>query len=181
MNPAHRLFPDISLEAIANELDREARMRARVYPGRVETARMTKDEAEREIQLCDAWRRDVQRLTVSWYLGNALPPANHPFRWIDRRQGLERELGFRRRIYPDRIDSARMTRDDARKQIDCLQALAEIYDDGLDWVASNGELPRFHLVAGITPEIEQARREWAEHTGRVDARRNPAKQGEMAI
>lgn len=179
MNPAHRLFPHITLDAIANELDREAAMRQRVYPGRVETARMTQAEATREIALCDAWRHDAMRLTVGWYTGNALPPPAHDFSWTDRRQGLERELSFRRRIYPDRIATARLSKADADRQVDCLQALAEIYDDGLDWIASNGERPRHHLVQGITPAIEQARREWATHCQRVDARRNPAKQGEL--
>lgn len=181
MNAAHMHFPEISLAMIAAELAREDQLRRRFYPGRVETLRMSQADADHELAAIAALRQDVARLEACWFTPNRLAPPSHSCSWIDRRAAIAREIDLRRRVYPRHIEDGKLLEDDARHRIACLEALAAIYDDGLDWQASNGQRPAFHLVAGITPETERARREWASHSQRVSTLRNPATQGEMAI
>lgn len=181
--PAHLRHPAITLEAIEIELRREADMRARVYPTRIATAKMTPKQAECEIAVCAAWLADVGRLRASWFTPHPLAPATHGISWNDRRRALDREIALRARVYPDRVATAKMTPDQAERQIACLTCLAAIYDDGFDWIAGNGALPS---------QDEQARREWNDHWQAVEARqraqaaaggsanKKPAKQKEMA-
>jgi hypothetical protein len=93
---------------------------------------------------------------------------------------VARELEQRRNFYPRRIAEARMTQAEARQRSDALAALAARYDDGFDWIASNGEGPRFAIITA-TPEIEQARREWDEHLASVTAHTNPPQQQELLM
>lgn len=180
MNHAHRLFPAITLTHIAVELAREAAARASLYPRRVESLRMTQAEADFQITVCHAWQGDVARLIASWFTPHPLAPASHTVSWAERRSALDREIDLRRRFYPQWIETARLTSAAAVHQIDCLMALAAIYDDGFDWVASNGSGPCFAEIIA-TKAMIAARREWYDHQTRVDLTRNPATQEEMML
>lgn len=180
MNTAHRSFPQISLAMIAAELLREETQRKRFYPGRVETARMTKADMQHELAAIAALRQDVARLEASWFTPNPLKPATHGISWNDRRHAIGRELNFRRHVYPRQVEEAKLTQHDADHRLACLTALAAIFDDGFDWRASNGATPQFHLVE-TDRAIDQARREWGEHTERVAAQGSTEKQKELQL
>lgn len=163
----------VTFAQLVAELDRELAMRRQVYPDRIETARMSMAEAERELALCAAWIEDLgrvqdlrQRMAAAWHAHNmplwaacrAAGPA-HDFSWRDRRQALGRELQLRRRVYADDVATARLTQADANHRILCLEILARLYDYGWDWPHENPSLdPDFHRhQLARDPENETAR------------------------
>lgn len=158
----HSLFPDITPQAVLAECARELAQRRSFYPGRVAEARMSQAEADHQFALAAAWHQDAQRIAASDYTPNVLPPATHGISWQARREGLARELALRARVYPSRVAEMRMTQGEADHRRACLMALAARYDDGFDWIASNGHRTRFGLVEA-PEEILAARREWQDH------------------
>lgn len=192
----HPRHPGVTTQAVLAECKRELAQRRTFYPRRVEQARMTQEEADAQLALAAAWHEDVSRIiafeeaaAAAWktFLENPAVPRitelsdpGHGLSWQQRRTGLARELDLRRRIYPRRIEQAQMTKCIATRQLAALEALADRYDDGFDWRASNGVRPQFGRIA-TGPEILQARREWDEHRERVDTRRTPAQQQELLM
>lgn len=175
LHPAH---PDITPQAVLAETQRELAQRRNFYPGRVAEARMSQAEADHQLAVAAAWHQDAQRIAASDYTPNPLPPATHGISWQARREGLARELALRARVYPARVAEMRMTQAEADHRRACLMALAARYDDGFDWLASNGHRTRFGLVEA-TPEILAARREWQDHSAAVEAARAPLEQKEL--
>jgi len=171
----HPLYPAITAQHVLAECARELAQRRGFYPGRVAEGRMTQAEADHQLALAAAWHQDAQRIAASDYTPAPLAPATHGMTWHARREGLRRELALRARVYPARVAEMRMTQGEADQRRDCLAALAARYDDGFDWIASNGARTRFGLVAA-SPEILTARREWQEHSAAVDAARAPMTQ-----
>lgn len=194
--PFHLHFPAITAEHVRAECARELAQRRRFYQRRVNEGRMMAEESEHELACAEAWLADVDRIiafeaasAAAWERFKAnpaephvlyLPAPSHAVTWRDRRAAIGRELQLRARVYPRRVEEGAMTRAAADHQRACLEALAERYDDGLDWTASNGERPQWASTAP-TEETRAARREWDQHRQAVEARRQPAKQGEMAI
>jgi hypothetical protein len=175
LHPSH---PAITAAHVVAECARELEQRRRFYPRRIEQARMSEGEAAAQLALCEAWLEDARRIEASDYTPALPAPAQHGLSWTARRQGLQRELGFRARIYPARIAECRMTQAEAAHRTACLEALLARYDDGFDWLASNGRRPQFGLVT-VGPDIEQARREWDEHTAALAAAATPPQQQEL--
>lgn len=189
----HPLYPAITAQAVLAECTRELAQRRNFYPGRVAEGRMKQDEADHQLALAAAWQADVQRdianharshaAWAAWDGRSAFPrtewdgPA-HGISWAARREGLRRELLLRARVYPARVAEMRMTQAEADHRRDCLAALAARYDDGFDWIASNGHRPRFGLV-DAPEEILAARREWQDHSAAVKAARAPLQQKEL--
>jgi hypothetical protein len=190
----HHLHP-VTIDQVAAELLREEDQRRSFYPGRVEALRMTQAEADHQMALIAAWREDLARIaalraraaadyatflmTGSWPAIPSTPPA-HGLDWRTRRSGLARELRMRDRVYPDWIAGGRMTRDQADHRIACLSALAETYDDGWDWTASNGGPPGLAILA-TDDTTRAAALEWESHMAEIMARRAPDRQKEMAL
>lgn len=196
MTPAHPRHPAITIEALMAELRRELAQRRRFYPQRVREGRMTQAEADHQTAAAAAWLADMERREEFHTRAHAawerykdtqgsegpwvttIAPAAHGLSWQARRAALTRELDLRARVYPRRVAEGAMTQATANHQRACLEALADIYDDGFDWRASNGEAPH-HGSIRTTPEIDQARREWLTHWQTVEARRQPATQEAM--
>ena len=174
----HPAYPRITPQAVLVETQRELAQRRNFYPGRVAEGRMSQAEADHQLALAAAWHQDAQRIAASDYTSAPLPPATHTVSWQARREGLARELALRARVYPTRVAELRMTQAEADHRRACLMALAARYDDGFDWIASNGHGPRFALV-DATPEILAARREWQDHCAAVEAARQPLEQKEL--
>lgn len=188
----------IELPQIRAEIERELKQRKSFYPDQVIALKMDQASADHQIACAAAWLEDLDRIAAfeaaaaaAWEafkqdpsdktVITTMPPAQHKVSWKDRRAALERELRLRRHHYAKRVESLQMTQDQADHRIACLQALADRYDDGFDWIASNGARPRFAVTHPVADDVTQARREWDQHRQAVEARRNPAKQGEMAI
>lgn len=174
----HPLYPAITAQHVLAETRRELAQRRNVYPGRVAEARMAQAEADHQLALAVAWHQDAQRIAASDYTPAPLAPATHGISWAARREGIARELGFRARVYPTRIAELRMTQAEADHRCACLMALAARYDDGFDWLASNGHRPRFGLIKA-PPETLAARKEWQDHWQAIDAARHPMQQKEL--
>lgn len=145
----HMAFPQVSLEALAAELAREAEARAAFYPGRVAKGNMLQAEADRELAIAGAWQEDLRRIRSCWFErpGEPPAPAMHGLAWRDRRAALLRELDLRRRIYPEWIAGGRMLEAQAAHRIACLACLLAIYEDGWDWRASDGATPATSATA----------------------------------
>lgn len=102
---------------------------------------MTQRQADHGLAVCAAWRADLERLQRALApLAQGRPGDNpnlvepgHPVSWHDRHQGLQQELAHRAAIYPRELDRARLTAEDARHRVTCLQAMLAFYEDGLDW------------------------------------------------
>ena len=196
MTPFHHRHPAITNEAVLEECRRELEQRRRFYPARIHQGRMIRAEADREIALCAAWGEDVERIitfesaaALRWQQFRqsegreglaitTLCAAIHGLTWNARREALAREIALRARVYPQRVAEARMTRSEADRQIAALEALADRYDDGFDWHASNGIRPQLGLPE-TTEAIAQATSEWHTHRQAVEARRAPAQQKEL--
>lgn len=177
----HPLYPEITAQAVLAEAGRELAQRRSFYPTRVAEGRMSQDEADHQLAVALAWLNDVQRIAAHDYTPEPLAPANHSISWPARREGLRRELGFRARVYPARVAEGRMTQAQADQRRDCLMALAARYDDGFDWIASNGERPHWAMVYMVPEQVEQARREWYAYRETVEASRQPQMQQKELI
>lgn len=177
----HHAHP-VTAAQIAAELAREQAMRRKVYPARVADCRMTQAEADHELAIVAAWIEDLERIGARQVhtAGYGSPPPRHGMAWTDRRRGLERELALRSRVFPRRVAAGDMTAEDAAHRTACLAALAARYDQGWDWLASNGLPPSLSAIPP-TPEQAQAQREWAAHVETLAPKSQPAKQEEMAI
>jgi hypothetical protein len=174
----HPLFPAITAQHVLAECTRELAQRRNFYPGRVAEMRMTQEEADHQLSCAAAWQQDAQRIAASDYTPAPLAAATHGLTWAARRDSLRRELLLRARVYPGRVAEMRMTQAEADHRRDCLMALAARYDDGFDWIASNGARTRFGLV-DAPEEILAARREWQDHSAAVDTARAPLQQKEL--
>lgn len=177
MNPVHRLYPHVTWAMLAAELAREHRHRRRFYPALVDRLEMTPADRDHQLALAAAWEEDCARMADPAVLSAhaAKDPPRHGMTWADRTAGLERELQFRERVYTRLVQSLELEQAEADRRIACLAAMLAVYHDGWDWIASNGEAPRFALLTA-TPAIAQARREWDDHMARLAARRSPATQ-----
>jgi hypothetical protein len=170
-----RRFPELTFAQLRAELARERAARARLYPQRVEQGRMSQRQADDELALAAALAADIDRAA---HVGAPVPLAAHDFSWRERRDAIARELGWRSHVYPRWIELGRLSQDDADHRMACLEALADVFDDGFDWRASNGEVPAFHETVPTAAQ-RQARAEWDEHWRGVEARRSPPQQEEL--
>jgi|TARA_Y100000815_G_C13345012_1_gene501683 hypothetical protein len=171
----HPLFPAVTQAQVAAELLREEEQRRRFYPRRVEALEMTAADAEHQLAAAAAWREDCDRFT-----GRPLAPARHGLAWRVRRIALAREIALRRRHYPRWVEELKLTPATAEHRIACLEALASVYDDGLDWSGPGGSRCT-HTAFAHTADDRAAAAAWATHRAEVDARRNPASQEEMTL
>lgn len=176
----HSLYPAITGAHVLAECGRELEQRRNFYPNRIAQGRMSQDAADHQLALAAAWREDAQRLVDFDYTPLALAPARHAISWAARREGLRRELALRARVFPARIAEGRMTQDQADHRTQCLAALAARYDDGFDWIASNGHRTHFGII-DPSDEILAARREWQDHRAAVEAAREPQLQQEALL
>jgi hypothetical protein len=169
----HIAFPAITIAALEAELARELEARRGFYPGRVGKGNMLQAEADRELALAAAWLEDVARIRACWFDRPGTAPAapQHGFAWQDRRAGLLRELGLRRRLYPQWVAGGRLLADQAAQRIACLACLLALYEDGWDWRGSDGRTPHHSPLA---------EREYAALRAEVDAREGRSQQ-EMAL
>lgn len=172
----HSRHPDISWRKLQEELRRELGLRQQLYPGRVQSARMSRAEAEREIALCRAWAEDVQRMIDRSRMPHPRPPLldcppQHGFTWRNRQEALLREIAMRERLYPEWIRAARLSREQAHHRLACLHCLLDIYEDGWDWCGSDGMLPS---------RSKTAAEEFAAMRGFAEAR-NGLSQQELAL
>lgn len=184
-------YPHVTYAMIAAELFRENQARHRTYPAMIEQGRMTAEQAEAGYQMALAWLEDVQRLTAYLALPaprpHAMPAEQRTLglTWAERRAALDRELGQRARLYPRWIAAARLDPAEAQRRIDCLTAMAEIYDDGLDWHDSFGTRPIFPLLTANDvqePAQREALAQWLAHVHHVlTARSGEQNQQELAL
>lgn len=147
----HLAFPAITLAHLEGELARELEARRGFYPGRVEKGNMLQAEAEHELAAAAAWLEDVARIARAWFTPKAErtpahaelveAPPQHGLTWRDRRAALLRELGLRRKVYPNWIAGGRLLEHQAAHRLACLACLLAIYEDGWDWRASDGRTP----------------------------------------
>ena len=151
--------PGVSYAAIRAELQREATARARLYPKRVESGRLTPADAARECELIAALLADVATMAsyhaadaqnVTWRVEPRL--SAHPPTWEQRRFCLHRELDLRRRLYPQWIAEGRLTQPDADRQTAALDCLLSVYDQG--WGRPPGDPSQF--VADVWPTTRTA-------------------------
>lgn len=155
-------FPDVTLADVLDELRREQTARRRTYPQQVERCRMTQAEADHQLALVAGLIEDVNRYHTRCILQQALPPATHGFTWAQRRATITRELAQRARLYPQWIASGKLDQADADRATMRLTALADIYDDGFDWHATNGLRVLFGTDAKTEAERE-AQNQWHHH------------------
>lgn len=175
----HYLHPRVTVDQVAAELAREEAQRKRFYPAQVELLKMSPEQAEHELACVAAWREDLARFAAVGP-GRPLAPASHGLTWRTRRQAIARELELRRRVYPRQVEQLKLERGEADHRLSCLEALADRYDDGLDWRAGNGERPMLKIFAA-TPAETAAAEEWEAHMGAILAARAPVQQGEMRL
>lgn len=160
MTAAHHRFPAVTFAAIQTELARELAQRRATYRDWIGKGRMTQEEADWQLSVIAAIAEDAARFEAAMApiaqgrpMQNPLDVLrNHKFTWQERRQALLRELDYRQRLYPEWIRKGRLTHPDAAKQCDALRAMLALYEDGLDWQASNGARP--------PSSDRQARIEW---------------------
>jgi hypothetical protein len=131
MTPSGR-FPGITWPIARDEIEREIAYRRRTYPERIAQGRMTKTEADWQIELFTAIEADVGRMAAPY-----APPA-HEHSWNDRRAALWREIELRERFYPNWIADGRLTQERADHQLGALRAVQWRFDGGFDWRPSNG-------------------------------------------
>ena len=156
--PVSHRHPGVTLAQVRAELAREAALRRRVYPDRVAKGNMTSAEAEHEQAVLAAIAADVERMVAAADPYAAPPGASAPaFTWRQRVQALQRELGLRRRMYPQWTDRGRMTADEGARQLAALEALLDRYLDGYAWLPANGLPPPWWGREGI--EARDARLE----------------------
>ena len=175
--------PGVTYAAIRAELQREADARARLYPKRVESGRLTQADAERERALIAAMLADVTRMAsyappdatgITWRLD---PGAEHDFTWKQRRFALHRELDMRARLYPQWIAEGRLAQPDANRRTAALECLLELYDEGWGFPPVDPESPA-PAKAGADRSADFAANVWpATRT----AQSRIVKQEEMAL
>lgn len=177
----HR-FPGITFAAIRSELRREAGQRRAVYPDWCSKGNLTQAEADWQIAVIEAMGTDAARFEhAATTRTNPLQfAAGHAFTWEDRRKALLRELDYRARLYPEWIRKGRLTTADAARQCACLQAMLTLYEDGLDWTATNGTPPAYG-DAEPTDDQRATRHEWATVAAGILARLHPPQQQDLAV
>jgi hypothetical protein len=161
----HLAFPAITFAHLEAELRRELEARAGFYPGRVSKGNMLQAEADRELAAAAAWLEDVARIRDLWTAPAASPlrlssppgsssrqaiaeqGAGGALSWRDRRSSLLREMGLRRRVYPEWVASGRLLEHQAAHRLACLECLLALYEDGWDWRGSDGLTPMFSALA----------------------------------
>lgn len=189
MIPSTR-HPHVTHAMIAAELAREAEARRRTYPAMIEQGRMTAEDAERGHAVCAAWADDIARVIAFWaapFPRGAMPcqPRTRGFTWAERRSALDRELQQRARLYPRWIAQARLDAGEAQQRTQRLAAMADLYDEGLDWHDSFGTRPLFHLLTAPTIEDEDQREalaQWRTHCNHVwSSRDGQQSQKELAL
>ncbi len=152
-------YPRVTRTAIAEELAATAAWRAANWPDWVAKGKLHASESAAQTRLWQAVQQDAQRLLQPAHLR---PAASHGASWADRRAALQRELAWRRTVWPDWVAKGRITAEQARFRTHCLQALLDDYDGGFDWQASNGAPCNWASLAP-SPENIAARAEWSRH------------------
>lgn len=152
---AHLAFPKVTLATLDAELRRELQQRRRFFPGRVKEGRMSQQEADAQLGMVGAWLEDVGRMHARWVeQRRELGKPAHGMTWNARRAGILREIDYRERFYPQWVKDGRILEDEAAHRIACLFCLLEIYEDGWDFVASNGR--RGNSVLAVNDREEAA-------------------------
>lgn len=163
-------YPTVRFADALDELRREAAARRRTYPDWIARGRMTQAEADYQLAILDAIAADVTRRARWAGTGTRLPPAEHSFTWHQRREAIAREMDQRTRLYPDWIAKGRLDQAEAARRIECLRAVADLFDDGHDWHARNG----LRIFLGHDPataaEAEAQAEFWQHYTTVMQAR-----------
>lgn len=100
--------------AMKIELRVELADRQRLYPARVVKGRMTRVEADKELRV---WRGILQAFDVRADRPAAGPEAT----WTEQAHGLRREIGLRRRYYPQWVLAGRVEGAEADRKLLLLE------------------------------------------------------------
>lgn len=167
---AHHAYPDVSWSDLRAEIQRELMHRRETFPRLVAKGQLLAAEADRELALfaamledCDRWQQAAPRLRRA-------APARHGLTWQDRWAALNRALEARARNWPQRISKGQLTQADADRHTRRLMALRALYEQGLDWHASDGHAPRMWPPEGGTDQDRAARFEWYTLQARIHDR-----------
>jgi hypothetical protein len=161
---------------VAAELAREAALRANVYPTRIRENRMTEAEARYQqailAAMAEDWRRKVEAL------GDVDPPGQ-PRTFSNREcmAAIDREIAYRRNLYPRLVAQSRMTQAEADRRIDAFVILKAFYWEGWGWRASNGETPRSQPMGGTPAEAAA----WAELRAEFTQRRSQSPEAQPSL
>lgn len=127
--------PGISWNDVTRDIATEIAQRRRLYPDRVARGQMSSEEADYQIAIFGALAADVARI-----MANACDQAPaHRYSRAARIDALLRERSYRQRLYPKWVTTGQISADQATHRTHCLDALLERFDEGLDWVATNGK------------------------------------------
>lgn len=172
--PAHRAYPAVSFAQLQRELADEARRRRETYPGMIAKGRMTPEEADYQHQVLAAIAADLEGVIafpssrpetggMETPQGSNISPVDPlpTLSWAEKRNALTRELTYRARLYPVWIAKGTLTEAEAAHRTACLEAMLALYNEGLAWRSSTGHRTHFGTDPA-SPEIRQAREEWAE-------------------
>lgn len=161
--------PGVRFADALDELRRELAARRRTYPDWITRGRMTQAEADHQLALFEAIAADVERYARFVSTRQLAPPA-HKFSWHLRREALRREADLRARIFPEWIAKGRLDQAEADRRTAALAAVADLFDDGFDWHASNG----LRVLLDVTPtnaaQAEAQGQWWAHYTTVMQAR-----------
>lgn len=164
LQPHPNRHPGITYADVQAELARELSHREATYPGMVAKGSMTRGDAHRQVELFRAIAADAVRFEGAARIrySRPTPAPGHGFTWHERREALQRELAMRDRIYPAWVAKGSLTRATAALQCQRLQAMLDLYEDGLDYPRG----PIDHPGAG--PDIYQTFLPIAVERGQVD-------------
>jgi len=109
--------------AIVLELKRELDSRRDVFPDRINKGRMQQREADYQISVWQEISANVgEKLgSADWHV------TGRKHSWRQKIEALDRELDYRRRLYPDRVDKGRMDNATAQHRIEIVQMVRDLY------------------------------------------------------
>ena len=146
---------EVPHQARRAEIERELHRRRDYYPDQVRKGRMTTDEADREIDCLRAVLADLD--------GDLTAGATFP--WEAKIHCLRREIGLRRKFYPEWIVKGRVDRAQAKLQLERIEAVHFAYWRHMDHWRPDGatRMPPLFSEAGQYA-LDQVRR----HMDRFD-------------
>lgn len=154
-------------DAVVAELERELENRGRVFPDRVGKGRMTEQEADYQLEI---WREILDNVAQglgapSWWLDG------HRFPWLDKVKALNRELDYRRRLFPDWIAKGRLDQASADRRVELVEMVRDLYWRHMfGWTAPAGPAAEYEAFIKSDPWTGQDQDAWmkrrADHPGR---------------
>ncbi len=142
LSPESALPATIDERLIVGEIEREMHHRRSAYPRHVAKGQKSPEEAEHEIDLMAAIHADLATLLLldRWYLSRSVDHAREldeaqrraadriaPCGWSALVACLRREIDLRRRYYPRWIAAGSLQADDARRQLERIEAAHFLY------------------------------------------------------